>query len=72
MTISAADLAAKGSITVGGNLGVGTFVDAFGSSGDKLFDTPFTEAGLTTVPEPASLMFLGLGLLGVPFLRRKK
>lgn len=71
VTISGADLAAKGVITVGGNLGMGTFIDAYGTDGSSFFDTPFTEAGLS-VPEPATLTLLGFGFLGLPFLRRKK
>jgi PEP-CTERM motif len=76
-TISGANLAAKGTVTVSGNLGVGTFIDAYGTDTEHNFDTPFTEAGLTTgpppsVPEPTSMVLLGLSLAGVPFLRRRK
>jgi hypothetical protein len=46
----------------------------------KIYDTPFTEAGLTggvvitqaAVPEPASLALLGSGLLAVGFRVRRK
>jgi hypothetical protein len=31
-----------------------------------------SEGAVTTTPEPASLTLLGLGLIGVPFLRRRK
>ena len=37
-----------------------------------LFQFGTTPGGAVSAPEPASLTLLGLGLLGVPFLRRKK
>jgi len=69
--VAGANMGGKDSITITGNFGVGTFVDGWAPNGDGSFFTAFTNAGLTT-PEPASLMLLGLGLMGVPFLRRKK
>ncbi len=38
----------------------------------KTFATSTDFGGGTSVPEPASLTLLGLGVLGAPFLRRKK
>jgi hypothetical protein len=72
-TITGANLAAKGSITIGGIFPLGTFVDAYGCDATgTCYATPFTEAGLTTVPEPGSLALFGSGLIGLAGLLRRK
>jgi len=57
-----------------GNLPVGTFVIGYGETSKNSYETPFTEAGLTTgngppstpnpTPEPSTLAIAGLGALG--------
>jgi len=59
-----------------GALPLGTFAVAYGQNSTHIFDTPFTEAGLTaevtTTPEPSTLVLLGSSLLlGMACLRKK-
>jgi len=59
----------------------GSYVVGYGCTGidgsnctneGKTQSTPFTFAGLVTVPEPGSIMLMGAGLIGLGLFRRKR
>ncbi|MGE3315450.1 MAG: PEP-CTERM sorting domain-containing protein [Planctomycetaceae bacterium] len=44
----------------------------FASTSSASYDFDFDVAPLASVPEPASLMLVAMGILGLPFVRRKR